>query len=292
MEDNVLKRFSTAKFLSFALGFFGLQFAWQMRIILSGPVTENLGASPFLFGLIWLAGPFTGMVVQPVIGALSDKTTSPFGRRRPYLLGGALLSALALWALPNSELITNFISSTLHIKFPALAALFFAAVMIWVLVGYLIVSAILGFYAAALLKDSKVNRKKYFLENLGLLAIAVFLIILTPNALAKVIFRIVGIIAIVAGAIIILVEIISSKKTVVVKPDDVSKNASINEGIAPLITKGSAPTTEINIHANPTVRNPSFAYISSLSVLILHKKIIIGNISTIVIKNDNASPSP
>lgn len=133
MEDNVLKRFSTAKFLSFALGFFGLQFAWQMRIILSGPVTENLGASPFLFGLIWLAGPFTGMVVQPVIGALSDKTTSPFGRRRPYLLGGALLSALALWALPNSELITNFISSTLHIKFPALAALFFAAVMIWVL---------------------------------------------------------------------------------------------------------------------------------------------------------------
>ena len=133
MEENVLKKFSTAKFLSFALGFFGLQFAWQMRIILSGPVTENLGASPFLFGLIWLAGPFTGMVVQPLIGALSDKTTSPFGRRRPYLLGGALLSAIALWALPNSELITNFISSTLHIKLPALAALCFAAVMIWIL---------------------------------------------------------------------------------------------------------------------------------------------------------------
>lgn len=133
MEENVLKKFSTAKFLSFALGFFGLQFAWQMRIILSGPVTENLGASPFLFGLIWLAGPFTGMVVQPLIGALSDRTTSPFGRRRPYLLGGALLSALALWALPNSELITNFISSTLHIKLPALAALCFAAIMIWIL---------------------------------------------------------------------------------------------------------------------------------------------------------------
>lgn len=133
MEENALKKFNTAKFLSFALGFLGLQFAWQMRIILSGPVTEDLGASPFLFGLIWLAGPFTGMVVQPLIGALSDKTTSPFGRRRPYLLGGALLSAIALWALPNSELITNFISSTLHIKFPALAALCFAAIMIWIL---------------------------------------------------------------------------------------------------------------------------------------------------------------
>lgn len=133
MEDNVLKKFSAGKFLSFALGFFGLQFAWQMRIILSGPVTENLGASPFIFGLIWLAGPFTGMVVQPLIGAISDKTTSRFGRRRPYLLGGALLSALALWALPNSELITNTIGSYLGLSIHPLAALCFAAIMIWIL---------------------------------------------------------------------------------------------------------------------------------------------------------------
>ncbi len=133
MEDNVLKKFNAAKFISFAIGFFGLQFAWQMRIILSGPVTENLGASPFIFGLIWLAGPFTGMVVQPLIGALSDKTKLAFGRRRPYLLGGALLSAIALVALPNSALIVNWLSSHLHISLPALAALFFAAVMIWIL---------------------------------------------------------------------------------------------------------------------------------------------------------------
>ena len=133
MEENVLKNFSPAKFISFAVGFFGLQFAWQMRIILSGPVTENLGASPFIFGLIWLAGPFTGMVVQPLIGALSDKTKLAFGRRRPYLLGGALLSAIALIALPNSELIVNWISTKLHLTLPALAALFFAAVMIWIL---------------------------------------------------------------------------------------------------------------------------------------------------------------
>ncbi|MBR1753684.1 MFS transporter [bacterium] len=131
MEE--LKKFSTAKFLSFAIGFFGLQFAWQMRIILSGPVTENLGASPFIFGLIWLAGPFTGMVVQPLIGALSDKTTSRFGRRRPYLLGGALISALALWALPNSEVITNSIGSSLNLSIHPLAALCFAAIMIWIL---------------------------------------------------------------------------------------------------------------------------------------------------------------
>ena len=133
MEENALKKFTTAKFISFALGFFGLQFAWQMRIILSGPVTEELGASPLLFGLIWLAGPFTGMVVQPLIGALSDKTRTVFGRRRPYLLGGALLSALALWALPNSSPITNWFASVFHIQLPVWSALLFAAVMIWIL---------------------------------------------------------------------------------------------------------------------------------------------------------------
>ena len=133
MNGQALQKFSIAKLISFAVGFFGLQFAWQMRIILSGPVTESLGASPFLFGLIWLAGPFTGMVVQPLIGALSDRTTLSFGRRRPYLLGGALLSAVALVALPNSSLIVDNIAKYFHISLPALSALFFAAVMIWIL---------------------------------------------------------------------------------------------------------------------------------------------------------------
>ena len=133
MEDNALKKFTTAKFISFAIGFFGLQFAWQMRIILSGPVTEELGASPFIFGLIWLAGPFTGMVVQPLIGALSDKTRTVFGRRRPYLLGGALLSALALWAFPNSASITEWFAQATGLNLPVWSALLFAAIMIWVL---------------------------------------------------------------------------------------------------------------------------------------------------------------
>ena len=132
-NENILGKFNTAKFISFAMGFFGLQFAWQMRIILSGPVTEKLGAAPFLFGLIWLAGPFTGMVVQPLIGALSDKTKTRFGRRRPYLLGGAILSALALWAFPNSANITSWFEKLFHLDLPVWSALLFAAVMIWIL---------------------------------------------------------------------------------------------------------------------------------------------------------------
>ena len=135
LEENetVLQKFKTHQFLNFCLGFFGLQFAWQMRIILSGPVTESLGASPFLYGLIWLAGPFTGMIVQPIVGVLSDKTHTKYGRRRPYLLGGALLASLALWAFPNSQEIAGALANILHISLPTLTALFIAAILIWVI---------------------------------------------------------------------------------------------------------------------------------------------------------------
>ena len=131
--NNTMKKFTTAQFLNFCLGFFGLQFAWQMRIILSGPVTESLGASPFLYGLIWLAGPFTGMVVQPLVGTISDKTKSPLGRRRPYLLAGALIAAVALWIFPNSASVSGLLQKLTGINLPALTALFIAAIMIWVI---------------------------------------------------------------------------------------------------------------------------------------------------------------
>lgn len=133
IKQNILKKFTTAQFLNFAIGFFGLQFAWQMRIILSGPVTESLGASPLIYGLIWLAGPFTGMIVQPIVGTLSDKTHTKFGRRRPYLLGGAILASIALWIFPNSAGVANIIGKTFHLDLPVWSALFVAAIMIWVI---------------------------------------------------------------------------------------------------------------------------------------------------------------
>ena len=127
MEQQELKKFSTAQLLNFCIGFFGLQFAWQMRIILSGPVTESLGASPFVFGLIWLAGPVTGMVVQPLIGALSDTTQTRFGRRIPYIFGGAVIGALSLILFPYSGKIASMLGDNL----PAWTGLFIAAIFIW-----------------------------------------------------------------------------------------------------------------------------------------------------------------
>jgi len=135
MSQNIngLRKLNTMQLLNFCLGFFGLQFAWQMRIILSGPVTEGLGASPFIFGLIWIAGPVTGMVVQPIIGALSDNTNTKFGRRRPYLMLGAILAALALWAFPNSANIAQLFADKLHLPMPIYGGLIVAAVMIWII---------------------------------------------------------------------------------------------------------------------------------------------------------------
>lgn len=127
-EDN-LRRFSSKELLNFCIGFFGLQFAWQMRIILSGPLTESLGASPLLYGLIWLAGPVTGIVVQPIIGALSDNTFTRFGRRIPYLFFGALFGAIGLVLLPRSE----FLSSLFGNNHPAWLALAIAAMFIWII---------------------------------------------------------------------------------------------------------------------------------------------------------------
>ena len=134
MSDNTeLKRFTTINFLNLALGFLGLQFAWQMRIALAEPVTSSLGASPLLYSLIWLAGPFSGMVVQPIIGVLSDNTKSRFGRRRPYLLGGAIITAIALWMFPHSAGISDMISKFFHFNMPAWGGLLIAAIMIWVI---------------------------------------------------------------------------------------------------------------------------------------------------------------
>lgn len=132
-ENNKLKPFTTAQLLNFCFGFFGLQFAWQMEIILCGPVVEKLGASPFLLGLIWLAGPVTGMVVQPFIGALSDRTNTRFGKRKPYLFLGALFASIALVLFPLSGNIVNHINSAFGIQLPELSGLFIAAIMVWVI---------------------------------------------------------------------------------------------------------------------------------------------------------------
>ena len=87
-------------------GFFGIQFGWSLQMNNMSAVYEFLGAKPEQIPGLWLAAPMTGLIVQPIIGYLSDRTWHPrWGRRRPYFLIGAILSSLALFIMPNSSAI-------------------------------------------------------------------------------------------------------------------------------------------------------------------------------------------
>lgn len=110
-----LPRLTTVQLINLCIGIIGIQFAWSMQIALSSRVLEPLGADPFLFGLIWCAGPITGLLVQPIVGAISDRTWTKLGRRRPFLLVGAFLGGFAL------------------LFFPFAPTLLIAALMIWVI---------------------------------------------------------------------------------------------------------------------------------------------------------------
>ena len=83
-------------------GFFGIQFGWGLQLANMSAVYERLGARPDQVPLLWLAAPMTGLLVQPIVGALSDRTWGRLGRRRPYFLTGAILASIALFIMPTS----------------------------------------------------------------------------------------------------------------------------------------------------------------------------------------------
>ena len=86
--------------ISFA--FFGIQVGWGLQMANASAIFEFLGASASQLPLLWLAAPVSGLVIQPLVGYMSDRTSLSLGRRRPYFLVGALLSSLALFVMPNS----------------------------------------------------------------------------------------------------------------------------------------------------------------------------------------------
>lgn len=85
-----------------SFGFLGIQFGWALQMGNMGPIYEYLGAKPEEIPMLFLAAPLTGLIVQPIIGYFSDNTWNFLGRRKPYFLFGAILSTLALIAMPNS----------------------------------------------------------------------------------------------------------------------------------------------------------------------------------------------
>lgn len=95
-------KLSLLRIVEMNIGFFGLQFSFGLQQANMGPIYAWLGADEATMPLLWLAGPMTGLIVQPLIGAISDRTTSRFGRRTPFFLIGALICSACLFAMPYS----------------------------------------------------------------------------------------------------------------------------------------------------------------------------------------------
>lgn len=115
MTHTQKPRLSLTQILNMNVGFFGIQYSFGLQQSNMSPIYNYLGADEATLPLLWLAGPMTGLIVQPIIGSLSDRTTSKYGRRTPYFLIGAILCSLSLLAMPYSS------------------ALWMAASLLWIL---------------------------------------------------------------------------------------------------------------------------------------------------------------
>src|SRR6187551_105402 len=102
--------------INMSVGFLGIQFGFGLQNANVSRIFQSLGAKIDDIPILWIAAPLTGLIMQPVIGYLSDKTWSPrWGRRRPFFLIGAVLASFSL------------------IFFPNVWALWMAAIMLWLL---------------------------------------------------------------------------------------------------------------------------------------------------------------
>lgn len=108
-------RLSFWQIWNMSFGFLGIQFGFALQNANVSRIFETLGASIDEIPILWIAAPTTGLIVQPIIGYLSDRTWGKLGRRRPYFLTGAILASLALIIMPNSP------------------ALWIAAGMLWIM---------------------------------------------------------------------------------------------------------------------------------------------------------------
>ncbi len=109
-----------------SFGFLGIQFGWGLQMANMSPIYKYLGAADDQIARLWLAAPLTGFIVQPIIGAMSDRTWCWLGRRRPYFLIGAILSSLALLLMPNAGSLAGWL-------IPHLPKFYLAAGLLWVL---------------------------------------------------------------------------------------------------------------------------------------------------------------
>jgi len=96
-------RLSFWQIWNMSFGFLGIQFGWGLQLGNMSAIYEKLGARSDQIPILWLAAPLTGLIVQPIIGSMSDRTWNRLGRRRPYFLVGAILASITLFFMPTSS---------------------------------------------------------------------------------------------------------------------------------------------------------------------------------------------
>lgn len=96
-------RLSFWQIWNMSFGFLGIQFGWGLQMANMSSIYSFLGAKEDELSLLWIAAPLTGLIIQPIVGYLSDRTWTGLGRRRPYFLMGAILASIALVAMPHSS---------------------------------------------------------------------------------------------------------------------------------------------------------------------------------------------
>ena len=100
---------TTAQIFTMSFGFLGIQCGFALQNANTSRILQSFGADVDQLPAFWLVAPIMGMIIQPLIGHYSDRTWNRLGRRKPYFLTGALLSALALSLVPNSGSMAGFI---------------------------------------------------------------------------------------------------------------------------------------------------------------------------------------
>src|SRR5947209_16195648 len=99
-------RLNFAQLFNMSFGFFGIQFGFALQNANVSRIFQTLGAQLDNIAILWIAAPVTGLLVQPIIGYLSDRTWHPYwGRRRPFFFGGAILASIALFVMPNATVL-------------------------------------------------------------------------------------------------------------------------------------------------------------------------------------------
>lgn len=109
-HDEFQETKSTWYLILLTMSIGGLQIAWAVELSNGSPYLLSLGLSKSLMALVWIAGPLSGSLVQPYVGILSDNCRMKFGKRRPFMLAGALATILSFLALAwTREMVTGFL---------------------------------------------------------------------------------------------------------------------------------------------------------------------------------------